>query len=69
MLHKKGMLQIYLNEVREHINKDPFADIVDVMLNPGKDHSSDCHLLRVCDVSAKDFVAVCEIKRHPQSNL
>ena len=30
MLHKKGMLQIYLNEVREQINKDPFADIVDV---------------------------------------
>ena len=47
---------------------DSFADIVDAMLNPGKDQSSDWHLLPVCYVSAKEFEAFCGIKRNPQSN-
>ena len=35
------------------------------MLNPGNDQPSACHLLPVCDVSAKEFYW---IKRYPQIN-
>ena len=33
---------------------DPFDDI-DPMLSHGNEQSDDCHLLAVCDVSAKQF--------------
>ena len=35
------------------------------MLNPGNDQPSDCHILLVCSVSAKEFYW---IKRYPQNN-